>query len=297
MRPNMMTTWNAIFVPVKRVMGTKRELPARRKDGSIFPIQLSLVEVKVKNGDDRLFCGFVHDLTEQKEFLASIERERNLVKGIINAALDPLFQVNETGVIRMTNEAATRQFGWTQEELIGSNISMICGGTHAARHGQYMERYLQTGEARVMGTRRELPARRKDGSEFPIELSLVEVPVEEGEERMFCGFILDLTEQKEHMNEIERRESFTNKLIEGSHDALLVTDKNGTITRINETAIRKFGCGSNKLYSLTVLSLLEPDDAVWLKGEIEQFLSAGLPMTAQKKWRQFNPIAVPRFQP
>jgi len=183
----------------RRVMGTKRELPARRKDGSEFIIQLSLVEVDVpvEHGEERMFCGFIVDLTEQKELQSRIETERNLVKGILNASLDPLFQINERGIIQMVNKAATTQFGWSREEFVESNISMIVGGEHARKHDQYMERYLRTGETRVMGTKRILPARRKDGSEFTIQLSLVEVdvPVEHGEERMFCGFVLDLTDQ------------------------------------------------------------------------------------------------------
>jgi len=156
---------------------------------------------------------------------------------------------------------------------------MIVGGEHASKHGQYLERYLRTGEARVMGTKRELPARRKDGSELTIQLSLVEVPVKEGQARMFCGFILDLTEQKEHLSEIQRRESFTNEVIEGSYDALLVTDKDGNINRVNTTAVRKFEADSNKLCSLTIFSLLAPGDAAWLKGEMEQSLTAGIPTT------------------
>lgn len=181
-------------------MGSKRELPARRKDGSEFIIQLSLVEVDVpvEHGDERMFCGFILDLTEQKRLVSKMKQERNLVQSILNATLDPLFQINEHGIIQLVNKAATTQFGWTREEFLGNNISMIVGKEHTDKHNAYMERYLQTGETRVMGTKRILPARRKDGSEFTIQLSLVEVdvPVEHGEERMFCGFILDVSDQQ-----------------------------------------------------------------------------------------------------
>jgi PAS domain-containing protein len=57
----------------------------------------------------------------------ALEQEQNLVAGIVDAALDPLFQINEKGVIKMVNKATTTQFGWTREEFIGSNISMIVG--------------------------------------------------------------------------------------------------------------------------------------------------------------------------
>jgi PAS domain S-box-containing protein len=188
------------------VMGTKRELPARRKDGSEFIIQLSLVEgnvpVKHQNQgeEERMFCGFIVDLTQQKELQSRIESERNLMKGILDASLDPFFQINDKGSIMMVNDAATRQFQWTREEFLGNNISMIVGGEHANRHDEYIQHYLSTGETRVMGTKRLLPARRKDNSEFMIQLSLVEVKHGENE-RIFCGFILDFPEMDNWMGE------------------------------------------------------------------------------------------------
>jgi PAS domain-containing protein len=140
---------------------------------------------------------------------------------------------------------------------------MIVGAEHAARHDQYLERYLRTGEARVMGSKRELSARRKDGSEFIIQLSLVEVHVADGDERMFCGFVVDLTEQKRHVAEMQRRESFTNKIIEGSYDALLVTDKEGKINRVNAAAVVLFGASDTELCGLSILSFLVANDARW----------------------------------
>ena len=102
-------------------MGSRRELPARRKDGSEFIIQLRLVEVDVpvEHGDERMFCGFILDLTEQKRLVSKMKQERNLVQSILNATLDPLFQINEHGIIQLVNKAATTQFGWTRDEFIG----------------------------------------------------------------------------------------------------------------------------------------------------------------------------------
>ncbi|MEM7044088.1 MAG: PAS domain-containing protein, partial [Pseudomonadota bacterium] len=140
-----------------------------------------------------------------------------------------------------------------------------------------------------MGTKRELPARRKDGSEFIVQLSLVEIPVSQGQKRIFCGFILDLTEQKKHLHEIERRESFTNKIIEGSYDALLVTDKTGKIVRVNTMAVRKFEAGSDKLCSLSIFSLLSEEDSKWLDGEMQQYLTVGIPITTQREVEAVRP--------
>jgi PAS domain S-box-containing protein len=112
-----------------------------------------------------LFCSL------QKELMGKIEKERNIIKGILDASLDPLFQINQEGTIQRVNKAAIKEFQWTEQEFLGSNISMICGGKHSKNHDSYMKRYLDTGETRVIGTKRLLKAKRKDGSEFMIQLS------------------------------------------------------------------------------------------------------------------------------
>lgn len=168
-----------------RAMGKKRELPARRKDGSEFPIELGLVQIFNDTTQERMFVGFLRDLTEIKK------RER-LSSGIIQAAFDPMFTIDSKGIIQFVNDAALKEFGFTKEEFIGNNISCIVGSEHAPNHDKYIARYLETGEARVMGKKRALKARRKDGSEFPIELGLSGIDVNVGEERMFCGFVRNL---------------------------------------------------------------------------------------------------------
>ena len=97
-----------------------------------------------------------------------------------------MLEINEKGTILLANSAATKIFGWTHEELIGSNVNLIVGGEHAKEHSKYLAWYLTTGEKRVMGKSRELPARKKDGTEFPIELGLTEVVLKDGH-RVFCG--------------------------------------------------------------------------------------------------------------
>lgn len=133
----------------------------------------------------------------KESLLKHQESTDSILRAIFEASLDPLFQVNERGDIQMVNSSATELFGWSREEFMGGNISMICGGAHGSKHGKYMARYLATGDTRVINTRRELPAKRKDGTEFPIELALTEVDTFLGEERLFCGFVRDLTNVKE----------------------------------------------------------------------------------------------------
>jgi len=116
---------------------------------------------------------------------------------IVDSADDAMFCIDEKGHILLSNHAAQKQFGYSKKEFSGSNISMICNANDASRHGEYLKRYLRTREKRVMGKKRELLARRKDGSTFFIELGLTEVNMGAGK-FIFCGFVKDLTNLKQH---------------------------------------------------------------------------------------------------
>jgi PAS domain S-box-containing protein len=125
----------------------------------------------------------------------------------------------------------------------------------------------------------------------------VEVDVANGEERMFCGYIVDLTEQKRHLSEIQQRESFTNKIVEGSYDALLVTDKEGKINRVNAAALRQFELTREQLVcnDRSAFSLFDPLDAAWLKDEMDKFLETGIVMDAQMELEAVRPSSDTTF--
>jgi PAS domain S-box-containing protein len=212
---------------ITKAIGKKRELMARRSDGVEIPIELGVVEVDTFQGEDRLFCGIVHDLSAMK-------RKERITNDIVEASLDPMFLITEQGTIRMVNEASVHQFGFSREELEGSNISVIVGGGHAQHHDTYIKNYIATGRTKVIGKLRKLQARRKDGSEFPIQLGVVEMKTTSDEERMFCGFVHDLTE-------VSRNEQINKGIIESSLDAMFLIDDYGIIEMVNQSAVTIFG--------------------------------------------------------
>jgi PAS domain S-box-containing protein len=184
------------YTGMTRVIGKYRELPARRKDGMEFLIQLAVVEIVTGSGEERLFCGFVHDLSAQK-------RAQEIMRGTIDTSLDPVLHINDNGIIQMVNNAACYHLGYDRHELVGENVSVIVGGGHGKNHGKYIERYLETGEKRAMGQKRKLRARRKDGSELPIELGLSEIRIDGGKELMFCAFLTIISSERMRQDDQE----------------------------------------------------------------------------------------------
>jgi two-component system sensor kinase FixL len=184
---------NYLQTGTAKVIGKQRVVQARRRDGSEFPVELGVKEFW--QAGHRYFCGFMKDLSAQIKHEEELQEREHLLQSIIDSSFEPMFEIDEEGLILVVNAAATHMFGWTRDEFIGNNISMICGGDHGPKHDQYLRHYLNTGQKRVIGRKRQVQARRKDGSEFEIELGIQEVFLSAGR-RAFCGYVRDLTQQK-----------------------------------------------------------------------------------------------------
>ena len=122
------------------------------------------------------------------------ESEERL-RAILHTAVDAIVTIEASGVIESINPAAERMFGYTCGELLGRNVSVLMPPPWREEHDRYIERYLHTGEARIIGIGREIEAQRKDGSVFPVDLAVSEVRLPG--RRLFTGIIRDLTERRE----------------------------------------------------------------------------------------------------
>lgn len=124
---------------------------------------------------------------------------------ILDAAVDPVITIDCAGRIQAINTATSTVFGYGPEELINHQIEVLMPEPHRAAHQSYMDRYLDIGEARIIGLGRELEAQRKDGTVFPMSLAISEIKGDGG--HYFVGIIRDLTAQKAaEQNVLEQRE-------------------------------------------------------------------------------------------
>jgi len=117
------------------------------------------------------------------------------LRSILETVPDAMIVIDERGYILSFSAAAERMFGFKEEELLGENVSVLMPSPDRERHDSYLERYLRTGERRIIGIGRVLTARHRDGATFPIELSVGEARIDD--DRVFTGFIRDLTERQQ----------------------------------------------------------------------------------------------------
>jgi two-component system, LuxR family, sensor kinase FixL len=126
---------------------------------------------------------------------------------LLDAAVDAIILIDDRGRITRFNQAAERLFGYTQAEVLAKNVSLLMPEPYRGEHDGYMARYARTGERRIIGIGREVEAQRKDGTTFPIELSVGEFRAT-GEYMLqgqhgYVGIIRDLTERKAQTREAE----------------------------------------------------------------------------------------------
>ena len=132
------------------------------------------------------------------------QREAHL-RSILETVPDAMIVIDEAGLIRDFSHAAERLFGWTADEVAGKNVNMLMPSPYREQHDGYLQRYYTTGERRIIGIGRVVVGERKDGSTFPMELSVGEMHVKEG--RFFTGFVRDLTERQQTETRLQELQS------------------------------------------------------------------------------------------
>ncbi len=130
------------------------------------------------------------ELEERNRAMAQLIERKERLKAVLNTAVDAIITIDLGGRILNVNPASERMFGYSKEELLGKNVKLLMPQPHCDEHDEYIRRYLQTGEARIIGVGREVTGKRKDGTIFPIHLAVSEVD----HLQIFTGIIRDLTD-------------------------------------------------------------------------------------------------------
>lgn len=200
---------NYMAHPDSRVMGGGLELYGLRKDGSEFAADVSLSSL-----EDGYVLATVHDITRRKRAEEALTEQGARLAAIVETAVDAIITIDERGTIDSFNPAAERLFGYVRDEVLGKNISRLMPAPYREAHDGYLEHYLATGEKRVIGLGREVVAQRKDGTTFPIELSVSEMQV--GSRRMFTGLVHDISLRKQ----AEERQALLIRELESANEEL-----------------------------------------------------------------------------
>jgi PAS domain S-box-containing protein len=136
-------------------------------------------------------AGILHDLSARVALEHQLRASEARWRAVVQSAVDGIVVIDAHGSIEAFNPAAEQLFGYSEHELLGRNVNVLMPSPYHEEHDGYLARYVETGEAKVIGTGREVTGRRRDGTAFPLHLAVGEVTVEG--ERKFTGILHDLT--------------------------------------------------------------------------------------------------------
>jgi len=175
---------------------------------------------------------------------------------VMDSVLDGFIIIDEKGSIHSFNKAAIKVFGYRLDEVIGKNVKMLMPDPYHSEHDQYLTNYQKTGHKKIIGLGREIVAQRKDGSCFPMELSVNEMKLEHG--LFFLGTIRDITEKKEAEKSIRSHLEHIETMMNTVLDGLITIDAKGIVHSFNHAAESIFGYTKEQVIGQNV-KMLMPD--------------------------------------
>ncbi len=246
-------------------IGTGIELNGRRKDGSEFPIEIMLSPLESAEGI--LVTAAIRDISVRREAEKHLARMEGRYRGLLEAAPDAMVVVNQLGEIVLLNVQAEKRFGYRRDELVGQKVKNIIPEGFAERLLADGTRSASEALAQQIGTGIELYGRRKNGSDFPIEIMLS--PLESVEGTLVTAAIRDISVRKEAERHLARMESRYRGLLEAAPDAMVVVNQGGGIVLLNVQAEKQFGYHRDELLGQRVKNIIP-------EGFAERLIADGL---------------------
>ena len=216
----------------------------RRKNRSEFLADITITPLLEADGTVRGFAKVIHDVTDRRAAERALEKREGHLRSILATVPDAMVVIDERGSILSFSSAAERLFGYTEAQVLDANVSMLMPNPDRDRHDSYLRRYLDTGEPHIIGIGRIVTGLRADGSTFPMKLSVGEAL--SGDQRLFTGFVQDLTERRDFEAKLEQVKS---ELIHVSRLSAMGTMASTLAHELNQplTAIASYGEAAEEL--------------------------------------------------
>jgi sigma-B regulation protein RsbU (phosphoserine phosphatase) len=191
--------------------------------------------------------------TKVEERTAKLQDSEQRVRSILQNAADGIIVIDEKGSVQIFNPSAETLFGRRAEDVVGRNIKMLMPERFSKEHDGYLERYRESGERHVIGETREVFGQRADGSEFPLELHVGEVALDN--ETIFVGILRDISERKLFEKKIADNLSFVTTLVDSVPNPIFVKDTDGKYVNFNRAYEHAFGIRREEIIGKSVMEL------------------------------------------
>jgi len=277
-------------------IGTGIELVGRRKDGTQFPIEIMLSPLE--SADGILVTAAIRNISVRKEAESQLAQMEGRYRGLLEAAPDAMVVVNQAGDIVLLNLQAEKQFGYHRDELVGQQVKNIIPEGFAERLIADDLRSAADALAQQIGTGIELVGRRKDGTQFPIEIMLS--PLESADGILVTAAIRNISVRKEAEEHLAQMEGRYRGLLEAAPDAMVVVNGAGEIVLLNLQAEKQFGYHRDELVGQPVKNIIPEgfaerliaDDLRSAADALAQQIGTGIELVGRRKDGTEFPIEI-----
>ncbi|HUO07898.1 MAG TPA: PAS domain S-box protein [Phycisphaerae bacterium] len=242
---------------------------------------------------------FTHALARKSSDIA-LQHNEALLEAILNTAAEGIITIDPRGVIQSANLMAERIFGYAQGELEGRNVSVLMPEPYRMEHDCYLRKYLETGNAKIIGVGRELVGQHKDGTTFPIELSIGETKL--GNNRVFTGFVRDISERKKAEESLRESETRFRIIADSAPVLIWMTDAENKLFFVNKRWLDFTGRSIEQESGKGWTSGIHPEDLQEFMENVERGFERRQPFVAQcrlrrrdEAYRWMTNSGVPRF--
>ena len=202
----------------------------------------------------------------------SLASEEHL-RAVVNTAVDGVILIDAHGRILMFNPACEKLFGYRAEEVLGENVKLLMPSPYRDEHDDYLQNYLRTGEAQIIGIGREVTGQHKDGSTFPMDLSVGES--RSGDTPVFVGIVRDLTAREQAEKELRESEARLRAVISTAVDGVILIDAQGCVLMFNPACERLFGYSADEVVGRNVKLLMPEKYASEHDGYLSRYRETG----------------------
>ena len=267
------------FIFVSGSIGEENAIRALKQGANDYVIKTNLV---------RLSSAVERAVQEQQERSARRDAESALraselrKRAIIEAALDCFVTIDAQGCVIEFNPAAEKTFGFTRDEVLGKELAeLVIPPASREAHRRGLKHYHATGQGTILGRRIEVSAMRKDGSELPVELTVV--PIRLPDQTLFSAHIRDITERKQAELRLRESEERFRRVAEQSPDAIVI-HQDGKIVFANDALVRLMRAASaDDLVGRPAISLVHPERRQVVEQRIQQLYAGGnVPLIEQE---------------
>jgi PAS domain S-box-containing protein len=240
-----------------------------RDDGTVRWIRDRTFPIRDAKGDLYRVAGLSQDITERKKSEQELREREERFHSVVDTANDAVIVADEHSIITLWNKASEEIFGFTADEAVGQPLTLVVPERFHEVYFRGMEQ-PEGGLGKLIGRTTEQVGRRKDGTEFPLELSLASWQTSEG--MFFAGIIRDTTERKRSEAALRDSEQRFRSAFDDTAVGMMLADVNGRFTSVNRSCCEMLGYTEQEFCRKTFRDITHPDDLVESTRHVREML-------------------------